>query len=153
MLQFLLKTALFNGVAEEHAKVIAAFSELTVMAAGEHAIVEGDAHQHHDLLLLVEGEVSVETRFSPLPNAMKFNLHAIGNEMFGEIAWILGGKRSASVKCRTSCKFIKINGSRFFDYCNAHPAVGVELMTRIAAVTAQRVTHLTDLLRNKDLAS
>ena len=153
MLKLLCNTALFAGIAEENVTEIAAFSELVVYSAGAKAIFEGDLRQHMDLLLLVDGAVEVETRFSPLPTAMEFNLHAISNEMFGEIAWILGGKRSASVKCKTNSKFIKIDGGKFFEYCQAHPAVGVALVTRIAAVTAQRVLHLSEQLKNKDLFS
>lgn len=153
MLELLRNTAFFAGVAEQNVKDIAAFADLVVVNAGESAIVEGDAQPHMDLLLLVDGAVEVETRFSPLPTAMTFNLHAISSEMFGEIAWILGGKRSASVKCKKNSKFIKIDGGKLFAYCHAHPGVGVELMTRIAALMAQRVVHLSDLLKNKDLFS
>jgi len=153
MLPLLTKTTLFSAIAEENLKEIAAFSEWVTFPTGAQAIIEGDERQHVDLLLLVEGEVDVEARFSPLPTAMKFNLHAIGNEMFGEVAWLLGCKPTASVKCRKNCKFIRIDGSKLFEYCQAHPVVGVELMTRIAGVLAQRVVHLTDLLRNKELFS
>ena len=149
----LLKTILFNGIAEQNVKDISAFSELVTYQAGVQAIVEGDSQQHLDLLLLVDGEVEVDTRFSPLPTAMECNLHAISTELFGEVAWILGGGRTASVKCRKTCRFIKIDGSKLFAYCQANPAVGVELMTRIAAVLAQRVFHLTELYRNKELFS
>ena len=153
MLPLMLKTTLFSGIAEENVREISAFSTLVTYQAGAQPIVEGQTLDHLDLLLLVEGEVDVETRFSPLPTAMQFNLHAIGNEMFGEVAWILGGKRTASVKCKKTCKFIQIDGSKLFEYCQTHPVVGVELMTRIAAVLAQRVVHLTELMRNKELFS
>ncbi len=151
MLELMCKTAFFAGISDKSMKEISAFSELVTFNAGAQAIVEGDARNHLDLLLLVEGEVEVVTQFSPLPSAMAFNLHAISSELFGEIAWILGGKRSASVKCKKKSKFIKIDGGRLFDYCQSHPTAGVELMTRIAAVMAQRVIHLSEQLKNKDL--
>jgi CRP-like cAMP-binding protein len=153
MLPLMLKTTLLSGIAEAHIREIAAFSKLASYREGEQAIIEGEAEDHLDLLLLLEGEVDVEARFSPLPTSMKFNLHAIGNEMFGEVAWILGGKRTASVKCKKNCTFIQIDGRKLFSYCHAHPVVGVELMTRIAAVLAHRVVHLTELLRDKELFS
>lgn len=153
MLPLMLKTTLFSGIAEDRVKEICAFSQLVTYPQGAQAIVEGDARQHLDLLLLVEGEVDVETRFSSLPTAMEFNLHAISNELFGEVAWILGGKRTASVKCKNTCKFIRIDGSKLYAYCQANPAMGVVLMTRIAAVMAQRVVHLSEQLKNKTLFS
>jgi CRP-like cAMP-binding protein len=153
MLSQLSKTRLFSGIADENLKEISAFSEWVTYPTGAQPIIEGDERQHIDLLLLVEGEVDVEARFSPLPTAMKFNLHAIANEMFGEVAWLLGCRPTASVKCRKNCKFIRIDGSKLFDYCQAHPVVGIELMTRTAAVLAQRVVHLTELMRNKELFS
>lgn len=153
MLPLMLKTTLFSGIPDENVMEISTFSKLVTFNAGTQAIVEGDAQDHLDLLLLVEGEVDVETRFSPLPTAMQFNLHAISNEMFGEVAWILGGKRTASVKCKKNCKFIQIDGGKLFAYCQSHPVVCAELMTRIASVLAHRVVHLTELLRNKELFS
>ncbi len=152
MLQMMLRSALFHGIAEPAVTAIAAFSELMVFGVGAQVIVEGDG-RHLDLLLLVDGEITVGTKFSPLPAAMEFNLHAIGNEMLGEVAWILGNKRTANVHCKKICKFIRIDGDKLFAYCHAHPAVGVELMTRVAAVLAQRVIHLTEQLRDKALYS
>lgn len=151
MLELMRKTAFFAGISDKSMKEISAFSELITFNTGAQAIVEGDTRHHLDLLLLVDGEVEVESKFSPLPSAMAFNLHAISSELFGEIAWILGGKRSASVKCKKKSKFIKIDGGQLFDYCQSHPTAGVELMTRIAAVMAQRVIHLSEQLKNKDL--
>lgn len=153
MFELMRKTAFFADIAEAHVKAIAAFASLVTYQAGAQAIVEGEACQHMDLLLLVEGAVDVETKFSPLPTAMTFNLHAISSEMFGEIAWLLGGKRSASVKCRTSCKFIQIDGGKFYAYCHDQPAAGVELLSRIAALAAQRVLHLSEMLKHKELFS
>lgn len=150
MLQMMLRSALFHGIAEPALTDISAFSELMVFGVGAQVIAEGDG-RHLDLLLLVDGEITVGTKFSPLPAAMEFNLHAIGNEMLGEVAWILGNKRSATVTCKKVCKFIRIDGDKLFAYCNANPVVGVELMTRVAAVLAQRVIHLTELLRDKAL--
>lgn len=150
MLQMMLRTAFFHGIAEPAVMDIAAFSELLVLGAGAQVIVEGDG-RHLDLLLLVDGEITVGTKFSPLPAAMEFNLHAIGSEVLGEVAWILGNKRSANVHCKKVSKFVRIDGDKLFAYCAAHPVVGVELMTRVAAVLAQRVIHLTELLRDKAL--
>lgn len=153
MLQLMLNTVLFRGIPEEKVREISAFSQIVNCREGAQAIVEGKDGEHQDILLLVEGEVNVGTRFSPLPNAMEFDLHAIGNEMLGEVAWVLGRKRSANVTCKKHCMFIQINGSKLFEYCQANPAVGVELMTRVAAVLAQRVVHLSEQLRNRDLFS
>ncbi len=153
MLQLMLDTALFGGLAEDKVKEISEFSEVVTYHEGAQVIVEGIDGQHPDLLLLVDGEVNVGAKFSPLPTAKEFKLHAIGNELFGEVSWILGSKRSAGVSCKKYCKFIRIKGDKFYEYCQTNPAIGVELITRIAAVLAQRVVHLSDQLRNKELFS
>jgi CRP-like cAMP-binding protein len=151
MLVMMMDTALFNGVSRAHMEAISRFTTVVAYPEGAPVIIEGDATQHCDLLLLVEGEVDVGARYSPLPNAMQFNLHAISNELFGEVSLILGRSPTASVKCRKPCKFLRIDGGEFFAYCRAHPDVGMELITRVAAVLARRLVHLTELMRDKDL--
>ena len=153
MLQLLLQTFLFRDLTESEVKKIAEFSELVAYAEGEEVIVEGNTEKHPDLFLLVAGEVNVGTKFSPLPTAEALDLHPIDNQMFGEVAWLRGSKRSAIVSCKSECKFICINGGKLFEYCQNNPAVGVVLVTRIASVLAQRVAHLTDLVRDKALYS
>lgn len=143
--------ALFRDVPKQHLDAISDFSTFVDFAEGEPVIVEGVPLQHQDLLLLMSGEVDVEAKYSPLPNAMGLNLHAISNELFGEVSWILGGKPTASVKCRKPCRFIRVDGVKLMDYCRAHPDVGMELISRVAAVLARRVAHLTELMRDKEL--
>lgn len=151
MLTMMTNTALFQGIERKHVEALSTFAKVVAYAEGEPVIVEGDPTRHSDLLLLVSGEVDVGARFSPLPNAMMFNLHTISNELFGEVSLLLGGKPTATVKCRKPCKFLRLDGGQFFEYCRAHPDVGLELTTRIAAVLARRVVHLTELMRDKDL--
>lgn len=153
MLEFLRKTALFRGVAEDHLKYIAAFSNIETYENGGPAIIEGSPENHQDILLVVAGEVSVGTRFSSLPNALQFDLKAISNELIGEIGWILGKGRSATVNCKGYCRFIRVNGEKLHAYCKAHPELGVELLSRIAAVLAERVVNLTSQVRNRELYS
>ena len=143
--------ALFRDVPTKHLDAISAFSKVIDFAEGDPVIVEGQPLQHHDLLLLMSGEVDVEAKYSPLPNAMGLNLHAISNELFGEVSWILGGNPTASVKCRKACRFIRIDGVKLMDYCRANPDAGVEIVMRVAAVLARRVAHLTEMMRDKDL--
>jgi CRP-like cAMP-binding protein len=143
--------ALFRDLPKKHLDAISAFTTVIDFAEGAPVILEGDPSTHHDLLLLLSGEVDVEARFSPLPTSMGFNLHAITNELFGEVSWLLGGKPTASVKCRKPCRFVRLDGVKLFDYCRANPDVGVEIMTRVAAVLARRVAHLTELMRDKEL--
>lgn len=151
MLESISRTALFAGFAEERMKDIAAFSRKVTYAAGDHAIVEGSAEQHPDLLLLLEGEVDVEMRFSYLPMDGVINLKTIGGEVFGEIAWLLGDKRSASVKCKRHCQILIIDGSRLTAFCKAHPAEGLAIMSRIAHLLARRVVDLSKQLKNREL--
>ena len=151
MLPMMMNTALFQGIERKHVEAMSAFAKVVAYAEGAPVIVEGDPTRHSDLLLLVSGEVDVEARYSPLPNATKFNLHAISNELFGEVSLVLGRKPTATVKCRKPCKFLRLDGGQFFEYCRAHPDVGMELTMRIAAVLARRVVHLTELMRDKDL--
>lgn len=153
MLQLLLQTFLFNGIPEDAVKDIAAFSELVSFLANEEVNVENDHDPHPDIFLLVVGSASVETRFSSLPNAESMDLHPIDTPIFGEVAWLLGGKRTAVVSCTDKCKFIRINGKKLHTYCQEHPEIGVTLTLRIARVLAKRVSHLTDLVREKALYS
>jgi len=99
MLQLMIDTALFSGIDKEKVKEISAFSEHLRLPEGAQLIGEVDEGQHPDLYLLVDGAVNVGTRFSPLPGAKTLNLNAISSELFGEIAWLLGNKRTASVTC------------------------------------------------------
>lgn len=69
MLQLMIDTALFSGIDEKIIREISLFSEVVMFFEGEQAIVEEKAGQHPDMLLLVDGKVNVESKFSPLPTA------------------------------------------------------------------------------------
>lgn len=153
MLQLLLQTVLFKGIAEAEVRKIAEFSKLATYEAGEEVIAEGNNGSHLDLFLLVLGEVNVGTKFSSLPEAEELDLHPIDSQIFGEVAWLLGNRRTATVTCKGKCQFIRINGDQLFAYCQASPTTGVVLITRIAYLLAQRVAHLTELVREKALYS
>lgn len=68
-------------------------------------------------------------------------------ELFGEISWITGRKRTASVSCLGEAETIRIDGIEFMDYLQSHPKVGFIVMRNVATLVASSLGNTDQLLK------
>jgi CRP-like cAMP-binding protein len=127
----LVDIPLFAGLGRRHLNKVAALGRIrrfqkgvTIVAAGE----SGDA-----LYVVLEGEVSVQRRRLPAIT------RGIGS-VFGEMALLDGGPRSATVVARGSVACLTISRSGFQKLLRKEPAMSAvllkELATRLRAAEA-----------------
>ena len=86
---------------------------------GEYLFFEGDVTQ--DLYVLVSGRLEV------IKGTQKIQEIEDEGELFGELSFLLGGKRTASVKADTEVKVICIPQDRFNSFLNEFPSVWKEI--------------------------
>ena len=90
-------TSLFGGLDSKTQEEIAGFCQPLHLADGGLLIAEGRP-QTPDLYLVVEGEFDVITRHPAKPDE-RMTLGNLDYEVVGEIAWLTGATRSATVRC------------------------------------------------------
>jgi CRP-like cAMP-binding protein len=130
-------TGLFGGLDAQALEEIAEFCQPLHLADGGLLIAEGRP-QTPDLYLLIEGEFDVITRHPDKPDE-RMTLGNLDYEVVGEIAWLTGATRSATVRCRGDLVALRVEGPRLMAYLEAHREVGFEVMRRMMRALAQKL--------------
>ena len=68
-------------------------------------------------------------------------------EIFGEIGWLLRGKRTATVRCIGDVEAIRINGDMFMQFLEQRPDVGFQVMRNITLLITKRLSQTNSLLK------
>ena len=141
---FLRKLDLFNGLTASELEALAAVCRETIMNAGQ--IVLQQDRTSDELYVIVEGEVEifVDSRNNEARSSNQEGSQAISRlgagQVFGEIALVDQGPRSATVRCA-------VNGTRLFavprpDFirlCEQNHHLGYIVMRNVAADLAFKV--------------
>ena len=101
---------------------------------GEYVFFEGDDTQ--DLYVLVSGRIEV------IKGTQKIQEIEHEGELFGELSFLLGAKRTASVRADTEVKVICIPKDRFNSFLNEFPSVWKE----ISELLGHRLDHADQAL-------
>lgn len=97
---------------------------LTTFNTGQIVFLEGDDSQ--DLYILVSGEVDI------LKGNTKIHELTETGSLFGEMSFLLGARRTASVKARSDVKTICIPKEEITDFLREFPTVARELTKALA---------------------
>jgi hypothetical protein len=127
----------FAGLAQSEVERIAALGRELTFADGD-VIVEESA-QSTDLFILLEGRVNVEMA---LPGAKGETLQLAllrAGEIFGEIAFLRGKRRTACVRALGEAKVLRIDGGKLGAFLGEDTHVGYMLMRNVATILAERV--------------
>lgn len=137
MVGMLQGTELFKGLEPQVLADVAEFSKSLRLADGGLLIAEGRPRTP-DLYLVVKGEFDVITRNPNEPDE-SMTLGNLGYEVVGEIAWLTGATRSATVRCRGDLEAIQVKGPELMAYLEAHPDVGFEVIRRLMRAVSQKL--------------
>ena len=137
MVETLQGTELFKGIDGQELAKIAAFCQTVHLADGGNLIAEGRPRTP-DLYMVIEGDFDVIARNPKKPDE-SMTLGNLGYEVVGEIAWLTGSTRSATVRCRGDLKAIQIDGPQLMTYLEAHRDVGFEVMRRLMRALSQKL--------------
>ena len=146
------RVKLFEGLDEQTLREIGELCAVRHCVAGELLVAQEedeesdgngigleDGGTSRDLFLLVEGTVNVVARLPEGSEPREVRLDNLDYELLGEIAWVLGSPRSASVYCSSDCVAVRIEGPAFMEYLDHHPPLGYTLLKRMMGVMSRKL--------------
>lgn len=145
MLANLEQAQLFKDVDMQVLEEISAFCTHLVLEPGDTLIAENDPRSR-DLFILCSGRVEIITSSNGVTSGESI-ISEQDKELFGEISWITGRKRTASVRCVDEVEAIRIDGEQFMAYLASHPETGFIVMRAVVGLVADSLTHTNQLLK------
>lgn len=124
------------------AGVVAARMGLATFADGAQLIREGSERDTGHLLLLLDGEVTVDTGADPTHEGVPVSVLGPG-EIIGEMALLDGAPRSASCTAAGPVQAAGLSRVGLAQIVNEHPAVAAKLMAMLAARIADRLRGMS----------
>jgi len=137
--------AIFEDLSRLELQQISEFCAYLELYAGDNLISENDVGTA-DLYLLLQGQVEIITCGSGLTSD-EISISKQDKELYGEISWLSGGKRTATVRCVSEVEAIKIEGDIFTNYLYENPKVGFFVMKHIAKLLSGRLDQTNNLLK------
>ena len=131
MVSTLRASELLAGVGEDALAVIAKFATPLSLGDGSSLMSDQTEVKHgHDLFLVTEGKYDVIAHHPTNPEEL-MTLGNLNSEVVGEIAWLFGSTRTATIRCRGSLQAVRIDGEQFMQYLESHPEIGFMVMRRL----------------------
>jgi CRP/FNR family cyclic AMP-dependent transcriptional regulator len=143
------KFEIFEGLnANEIDNILSLCQEV---ACQDTEIIFENSSLSSDFFILLEGRVSVEIDVSHMDKngreKVQLAILRTGN-VFGEIGFLGGKRRSASVKAIEKVLVLKINGKKLEEYFAENKHTGYRVMRNLALILAQRITDVIFMLRD-----
>ncbi len=133
--------ALFDGLPRERVQTVAACGAVEAGKAGD--VVFEESSKSTDLFLLIDGRVSVEIEAPVSGGGEHLQLAVLREgEVFGEIAFLEGKRRSARICALDDVLVLRFDGTRLYNLFDGAPDLGYRVMRNLAAVLAQRVVDV-----------
>lgn len=139
------KLALFQDVTVQQLGDIVGFCTRLALNDGDILIHEHEKQQF-DLYVLCKGSVEVVSNNSPFVSG-ECVLSREHKDLFGEISWLSGHKRTATVRCHGEVEAVRIDGEALWQYLTDHPDVGFVVMRSVAKMMADRMAQTDGLLK------
>lgn len=134
----LMRSDLFQGLKESYVDLILMICEEVRYLAGDYIVYEGDPGDA--VYLLAQGAVEVVLAAHHEGEQVIPVAVMAPTSTFGEVTLVEnGGKRTASVRCRTDAQLIRVPRDRLLRLCRDYPEIGFVVMQRIAAELANKL--------------
>ena len=141
--------ALFEGISDEGLFSALPFFQLISYKPGEVVIEEGSCDSR-DLFLILKGNLDVIKKTSEttsdksLSSTEQFIVARLGeNDLIGELSFIKGRPRAASIKCITRSELLVINPEQVNHLASINPVVFGKLMRNLSGYVASRLEKTT----------
>ena len=145
MIAELEQVQLFKDITGQALEEISCFCTKLELEDGDTFIAENDPRSR-DLFILCQGRVEIITSSSGITSSEAI-ISQQDKELFGEISWISGRKRTATVRCVGEVEAIRIDGERFMNYLESHPETGFIVMRTITTLMANSLSNTDQLLK------
>ena len=141
--------SLFQGLDDPQLEILASLMK-EVTFTPDQLVVERSSFSA-DLYILLEGRVSVEITtvgyYGKESTTMQLAILR-GGDIFGEIAFLDGRRRSAAVTALDPIRVLQLDRDRAFELFEQDPHMGFIIMRNVALVLAQRLIHMTFMWRD-----
>lgn len=146
VMSVLVESSLGRELSQEQLEALAQISRLKEFEPGQLLIEEGSRGE--DIYLLQEGRVGVEIQM-PLTPQKRVELY-IGKrgDIFGEISFLDGFPRSASVRAKTKATVLVVDGAKLKDLMEKDQPLSLMLLRNLALVLCSRLRGMDLQLRN-----
>jgi CRP/FNR family cyclic AMP-dependent transcriptional regulator len=142
--EIIKKTFIFDNLNEQEVAHILKITKERRFSKGETIMQEGQ--EGDSMYIVVEGSVEVSKTLtmklgeeSTEREKILTRVKAEDNVVFGEVAMIDRGNRSASAVATTDCILLEIEREDFLDLIEKRPQMGVKILRRIGELLASRV--------------
>lgn len=134
--QILGKLSVFKGLSPEELGLIAQLCEERSYEKGE--VIFAEKSRGEEIYILTKGRVRIELGIKS--KADFATIHRVQEgEVFGELALVGEGSRSAGAECETGCEVVAISGDALRDLFGRNTGIGYVVMSNLASVLATRL--------------
>jgi CRP/FNR family cyclic AMP-dependent transcriptional regulator len=140
----LANVSLFSDFLEKEIAEISKAGDFLSCVPGEYLIHEKELS--HDFYVLVSGKMEV-TRTLYAGDEKELGLIEPG-EFFGEMAFLDGSPRSASVVCREEAIVFKLSREAFNQLVTKKPRIAYKIINVVAIMLTRRLRKSNDVLEN-----
>ena len=146
MLDTLSALALFQGLSRDKLGKIAPHCRVETFQRG--AVIFKESDEENDLYVLLKGRASVEIELpSDLAERARLALIEEGT-VFGEMSFISGARRSATIRALDEIEVLIINAERFYEVMEADSRIGYIVMKHLSKCLRRRLDDTNLMWRN-----
>ena len=131
---------------EAEARSVAGYMRLKYFPRGAVLLRQGDKSNSSYMLLVITGEVSVDTAEAGRPDAVAISVLGPGN-LVGELGLLDGAARSASCSAATAVQAASLSRNGLLKLIAERPAVAAKLMAAISQRIADRLRALGEQIQ------
>lgn len=146
---FLCESKASFALEQEDAQCIVTYMRWVRYSPGSVLLLEGEETRTSYMLLLLEGDVSVDTEASGRPDRVAISVIGPGS-LIGEMALLDGAPRSASCTAITSVQAAGLSHAGLELMASVHPRVAFKLMVYLSRHTIGRLRLLSEQLHMYD---
>jgi CRP/FNR family transcriptional regulator, cyclic AMP receptor protein len=128
------------------AKVVVSYMQPKRIAEGTAFIKEGDARDTGYMMLVLDGEVTVESIVVSRISPVTVNVLGAGS-LIGEMGLVDGEPRSATCTATTDVRCAILTRASLEDLMTDEPAIGGKLMMAVSLRIAERLRDTADKLK------
>ena len=145
MLEALQQSSCFMDLDTEQLASIILCCEKVVLNDGDFMIQEGERN-NRDFFILLSGTVEIVSNDSDT-TSQEVVLSKADKDLYGELSWLTGRKRTASARCRGEVEAARVDGDALMDQLKRDTDIGFKVIHRIALTLAQRLEQSDSLIK------
>jgi CRP-like cAMP-binding protein len=146
----LAQSRLFQGIATQDLEPIMRCGE--ELRCDNEEIIYEDSGYSSDLYVLLDGRVSVEVDVSHLSKDGRDRIQLAvltPGDVFGDIAFLEGKRRSAAVRAIEAARMFRLDGTKLHHLFMTQPSMGYTVMRNLALILAQRIADFNFMWRDE----